>query len=302
MTTKKALSVIGLLVFLVGLTLIVPARYVGVKKIKKPSLVLKTSDEISALRGDMDKNGIPDWKDMLIETTSSSTKAEADAIVVDEAAKARLNDPNNITASFSKSLYLATAYVKQKGDITAEEQEELANQILIEEGAKITFKEYAVTDLHLTKAETDVSRKAYGNALGVIYKKAVDAKLTFDDTKAIEAFSTSKDPAILESFIIKKNIMQSIITDLASMTVPYSAAPYHLLLINSLSKYKSILENIAQAENDPMRATMAYNAYILTLQNLYSALMSLQNYFIIEKMTFVPGDAGYIFISSAPKK
>jgi hypothetical protein len=302
MTTKKALSVIGLLVFLVGLTLIVPARYVGVQKIKKPSLVLKTSDEISALRGDMDKNGIPDWKDMLIETTSSSTKAEADAIVVDEAAKARLNDPNNITASFSKSLYLATAYVKQKGDITAEEQEELANQILIEEGAKITFKEYAVTDLRLTKAETDVSRKAYGNALGVIYKKAVEAKLTFDDTKAIEAFSTSKDPAILESFIIKKNIMQSIITDLASMTVPYSAAPYHLLLINSLSKYKSILENIAQAENDPMRATMAYNAYMPTLQNLYSALMSLQNYFIIEKMTFVPGDAGYIFISSATKK
>ena len=27
-----------------------------------------------------------------------------------------------------------------------------------------------------------------------------------------------------------------------------------------------------------------------------------KNYFIIEKMTFVPGDAGYIFISSAPKK
>lgn len=302
MTTRKALGVLGLLILLVGLTFVVPARYVGIKKIKKQGLVLRTRDELADLRGDMDRNGIPDWKDMLINTTSSSTKEEAGKVVVDAAAKARLNDPNNITASFSKNIYMATAYAKQKGNLTVQEQEDLANQILLEEGAKLTFKEYTVKDLILIKKEDDASRKIYGNALGDVYKKVLTLKLTMDDSAVIEAYNTNKDPSVLESLVVKKNNLDTIITGLLEVKVPYSAAPYHLLLVNSLSEYESILDNVSQAKNDPMRAVIAYNAYNQTLQKFYSALVSIQNYFKLENMVFASNESGYIITANDIKK
>lgn len=302
MTTKKALVVVGSLVALAMLTLVIPAKYVGVKPVKRQALVLQKQEDFSTLQKDADNNGVPDWKDLLNRTMSTSTKEAATKQAISVEDKQRLNDPNNLTSSFSKNIYLASAYATEKGNMTASEQDALAARIIQDESAKLTFKSYDVSELTLTKEETDASRKAYINALGVVYLKALAAKLTAGDVNTLKSFKEKTDPAIIQSLIVKKNILETIISDLVKVKVPYSAAPYHLLIINSLSKYKSVLENIAKANEDPIRATLAVNAYGSTIQELYSAITSLQPYIAIENITLTNSDPGYILISGGGNK
>lgn len=297
MNTKKALFVLGSLLLLVGLSLVVPARYVGIKKPKQAKLNLNINQDLIALQQDTDNNGSSDWRDMINRQMSTTTKEVAKKTVVDEAAKKRLDDPNNITASFSKNLYTATAYVKDKGELSVAEQDALAASIVDQETAKLTSKSYEVTDLHLVKNETDASRKAYVNSLGTIYKKNNVSKLTVNDIPTMTAFTTNKDASVLQSFVVKKDIIDTIVTQLLAMNIPYSAAAYHLLLVNSLSQYSSMLDNLSKGGDDPLRAALAFKSYTLTIKDIYSALTSMQNYITLEEITFIPSDPGYILVS-----
>lgn len=293
MTTKKALLVIGLFFVLLALTLVVPAQYVGVKKVKRQPLTLRSSEELAVLRGDKDRNGVPDWQDLLREEVSSTTLNASKEVIDLEAAKRRLDDPNNITASFSKNLYTANAYINKQGNLTTKEKEALATNIIKQEGAKLTFTTYEVTDLNLVKTETDTTRKAYGNSLGTVYKKAVAAKLTVDDITTMKKFNETKDLSVLDTLTNKKVLLESIIKDLLAISVPYSAASYHLLVVNSISQYKSLVENMAMVRDDPIRAALSFNAYEETLRTMSSSFITMQNYFVIENITFTSNEPGF---------
>jgi hypothetical protein len=91
--------------------------------------------------------------------------------------------------------------------------------------------------------------------------------------------------------------MEKALTELLRMTVPYSAAPYHLLLINSLSEYANMLDNFSKAKSDPLRATLAYNDYVPVVKSLSSALNSIQSYIVIENITFTTSDPGRVLIA-----
>lgn len=293
MTTKKALLVIGLFFVLLALTLVVPARYVGVKSVKRQPLTLRSPEELAVLRGDKDRNGVPDWQDLLREEVSSTTLNASKEVIDLEAAKRRLDDPNNITASFSKNLYTANAYINKQGNLTTKEKEALATNIIKQEGAKLTFTTYEVADLNLTKTETDATRKAYGNNLGTVYKKAVSAKLTVDDITTMKKFNETKDISVLDTLTNKKILLESIIKDLLAISVPYSAASYHLLVVNSISQYKSLVENMAMVRDDPIRAALSFNAYEETLRTMSSSFVTMQNYFVIENITFTSNEPGF---------
>ena len=297
MNTKKALVVLGSLLLLVALSLVVPARYVGIKKPKQAKLNLDINQDLTVLQQDTDNNGSGDWRDMLNQQIKTAATNTIPKTSVDPVIQKRLDDPNNITASFSKNLYTATAYAKKEGNLTAAQQAELANKIVENEAVKLTTKTYEATDLHLTKNETDASRKAYINSLGTIYKKNNVSKLTVNDIPAITAFTTSKDATVLQSFVVKKDIIDTIVTQLLAMNIPYSAAAYHLLLINSLSQYSSMLDNLSKGGDDPLRAALAFKTYAPTVKSMYSALTSLQSYITLEEITFTPSDPGYILVS-----
>ena len=303
MTTKKAALTLSTLIGFLVLTLIIPARYLGVERVKRPSLILRSTEDLAKLRGDRDNNGTPDWRDMLNEQSSSTSRSASGGISnnENELAQKRLDDPNNITASLSKNLYTATAYAKKQGNLSAKEQEALAIKIVEEEGAKLTFKEYGVVDLNLTKIETDTSRKAYINSLGITYKKTLASKINAGDITIIEEYNRNKNVSSLESLKTKKNALDSIISDLVAIPVPYSGISYHLLLINSLSKYASILENISVADIDPVRAAIAYNSYLPSLQNIYMSFTSLQSYITVENITFTVNDPGYLLTMGSKK-
>ena len=69
MTTQKAVLVVGSLLVLVGLSFVVPAKYVGIQS-KKTPLVLKTAEDFAALKEDRNGNRVPDWKDLVIDQSA----------------------------------------------------------------------------------------------------------------------------------------------------------------------------------------------------------------------------------------
>ena len=299
MTTGKALAIIGSLVALMSLSLVIPAKWLGVKQVKskRAPLILRRADDLIVLNKDNNRNNNPDWKDLLLETTSASTTKAASKYVVTEADKKRLEDPNNLTASFSKNLYTVSSYAKKKGDVTKAEQQTIVAGLIAKESEKIEVTTYTVYDIKKASTETQASRKAYGNELGKVFKKATGFKLDLVDLDKIKAYSTSKDPNTLGSLIIKKNNAKVILTELLAMSVPNSAIPYHLLMVNRLSQYIAVLEGVTAAESDPMRASIAFNNYIPTLKALLASLINMQLYFKIEEITFSDNEPGYVLNS-----
>ncbi len=299
MTTKKALLVLGFLITLIGISLVIPAKWLGVNPARNRNapLILKSYDELAVLQKDTDRNNNPDWKDLLLETTSASTTRMASEYTVTEADKLRLADPNNITASFSKNLYTVSSYAKKKGDLTQAEQQNLVTELMNKESEKLVATRYTVYDIKAAPSETLASKKAYGNELGKVFKKATGFKLDIVDLDKIQAYSTSKDPSTLASLTIKKNDAKVIITELLKLSVPRSAVAYHLLIVNRLSQYVAILEGITSAETDPMRSAIAFNGYIPAIRALFGSLENMKLYFKLEEITFINSEPGYVLNS-----
>ena len=301
MTTKKALTVLLMLVFLIGLTLIVPSSWVGVQKTKRTPLILRNNEELKALSGDNDRNNIPDWQDMLLESVSSSTEAEAKNTTINKELEARLNDPNNLTASISKNMYMVGAYTKKNGAMTKEEQDALMVKMIGEESSKIETKIYEISELRIAKTATTASKKEYGNALGLLLVQADAYKLGTNDLAILTAYNTSRDASVLEGLIVKKGSVERIIKKMLELSVPPSAAPYHLLMLNRLSVYKTVLENMAQAETDPIRATLAFNTHQTAVIAILSSLGALQHYLVDEGVVFTKNEPGYTFVQGILK-
>ena len=300
MTTAKALLMVG---GLLVLSLIIPAKWLGVAPVqeKKQGLILRDPDELAMLSGDSDRNNNPDWKDLLNKTTSASTTEAAKKTAVSEETKKRLEDPNNLTASFSKNLYTASAYAQKNGELSTAQQEELVSSIVQGESDKIVIKTYTLDDLTIAKKENETTQRAYGNALGTIFKEAQKYKLEVADVSAIKAYLTNKDPTPLASLVIKKNNTTIIINELLKLPVPYSASPYHLLLINRMSAYRTSLEGLSTADTDPMRATIAFKSYVPSFQLVASSIASMQIYFKLQNVTFKSNEPGYVLTTGYTK-
>ena len=301
MTTHKAFIIVGSLVVLVGLTFVVPARVVGINTHKEAPLVLKNPSELGALSEDRDGNNIPDWRDLALNSMSSTTKEAVSNVKVSVASKARLADPNNLTSSFSKNIYVASTYAKKNGGLTEPQKQELVDSILAEESKKIVVKEYTTSDLHIAKTESIASKKAYGNALGLLLKKADAYRLGSSDGAVMQAFNVKQDESVLQSLVIKRNNIDRILESLHTMSVPSSAAPSHLLLINKLSAYRVEIDSLSKAKDDPVRATIAFSSYGTVVQSLLTAMALTGKYFITENITFSKGEPGFLLISGYTK-
>jgi hypothetical protein len=300
MTTTKAFIIVC---SLLALSLIVPAKWFGADPLQErhQGLILRDPNELALLSNDNDHNNNPDWKDLLNKTTSASTTEAAKKTVITEETKKRLADPNNLTASFSKNLYTASAYAQKNGTLSTAQQEELVSSIVQGESSKIIIKTYTLDDLTIAKKEDEATRRTYGNALGTIFKEAQKYKLDIVDVTNIQAYLTNKDPAPLASLVIKKNNAATIIEKLLILSVPYSASPYHLLLINRLSAYKTALEGLSTADADPIRATIAFKSYIPSFQLVASSIASMQIYFKVQNITFKSNESGYVLTTGYTK-
>jgi hypothetical protein len=275
--------------------MVIPAKWFGITPKQQPRLTFDDLEPITRLQNDTDKNGTPDWRDLAKESLGTTTLSQLKNTPVDEERQRRLDDPNNLTASFSKNLYVTTLYLDKNKDVDAATKKEMTEGLIAQEKAKIVVTEYTNDDLNLAKTESTSTRRAYGNALALLLKKAMDAKLLDGDISIIETYVKTKDASLLTSFTIKRDKTHELIESLRAMPVPISAAPYHLLATNRLSEYYTILDGLSKTASDPVRGSIAFAEYLDTFKSLAGALNNMKGYFKAEDITFTQSEPGYVF-------
>jgi hypothetical protein len=295
-TTKKSLLIFSIFIIILGLSVITPASWFGVKPKKYTKLDFSNITPIDTLAKDNDSNTIPDWKDMLLNDMSPTTQNLASKATIDPKIQERLDDPSNLTASFSKNIYVASTYLKQNGGATSQGQQDIIASLMAEEAKKITTKTYSLSDLAIAKTESVATKKQYGNNLGTLLKKSAGYKFGEGDAAIVQAYATSKDTSILEAFVIKRDRLDTIIASLIAMSVPPSATPYHLLVLNRMSEYRATLDNLSKLAEDPVRASISFNEYLPVIKALFGAIFNLREYFIVENITFTQQEAGHLFM------
>ena len=126
-------------------------------------------------------------------------------------------------------------------------------------------------------------------------------RLGSSDGAVMQAFNVKQDESVLQSLVIKRNNIDRILESLHTMSVPSSAAPSHLLLINKLSAYRVEIDSLSKAKDDPVRATIAFSSYGTVVQSLLTAMALTGKYFITENITFSKGEPGFLLISGYTK-
>lgn len=294
---NSSVSVALAMAVLILLAVIIPFSTRSKIESKPKPLILRTESEIALLKGDRNRNSTEDWRDLILETMSSTTKSQADSIKVDPETLERLKDPNNLTTSFSKNIYTASAYIAKSGNVSADEQENLVADLLGAEAKKITQKVYTLNDLTISSSDSVSTRKTYGNALAKLLEKANSYELGSSDLAALMKFNETTDAKELEFFVTKKARTEEVFKDLLVLEVPPSASIYHLALINSVSVFIATLDAFAHAKEDPIKSLAFLNSYQENIRTLLISMASVQDYFVLENVPFTTKEAGYIFIN-----
>lgn len=296
--SKKTMSVAFLMATLILLVVIIP--FSSSKKEttqKEPPLVFRTRGELGILKEDKNGNQTEDWKDLILETMSSSTKSSAENMKVDPDVQKRLDDPNNLTSSFSKNIYTASSFFAKNQGAGAEEQAEIISEIVKKESSRVTIKEYLISDITLSAEDTTERRKTYGNAMALLLKKADTYELSSDDLTVLAQYTENKDPSVLTFFSIKEKHTKEILDGLLRVEVPPSASVFHLNLINAVSVFVTTLNAFSTTEEDPIKSLAFLNSYEETTKNLFIKIAEMQNYFTLEKIPFTTNEPGYVFIN-----
>lgn len=299
--TSRFLLVVGFLVVLISLSVITPSKWFGVNQ-KKPiyqKLDLTVVTSPSSIAEDKNNDGKITWGEIVTETFKDSTSSlvkinqkPIDQKIIDE-----LNDPNNLTSSFSKNVYLATAYLKKNGITDENEKQKAVNELMLQEAVKIIPTIYTTENIHIAKTETRESIKKYGNEISPIIKDLISSKIITTDLVGISNYVSTKDEKSLLPLIDNKNRLDVVLQKLLKLEVPISATTYHILLLNRVALYRDTVDNLSKANSDPVRSTLSVDNYQKAIILLLRSPNQFFEYFSIQNIVFLSKDAGYIFTS-----
>lgn len=292
-TSEKNNSYLLLLVTLFGLlalSAVIPASWFGIK----PISTTRPKIDLSSVVRDADGNKSISWKELinstLPETGTGETAGEIDPETIEE-----LNDPNNLTASFSKNLYVTSASLAT-GPINNPEQEQaVITQLIAEERAKIKPTTYTFADLHIDSSEDKTTMQAYGNTVATALDGIITEKKVVADGNAFQAYLDSKDKNELTLLKADYARVNATLGKLETMSIPLSAAAYHALLLTRVAAYRDLLGSLASADTDPIRAAIMVEHYPETIVMIARVYDTLSTYFSTQNIVFTSKQSGYVF-------
>lgn len=298
LSLSKPLIAIGVLVGVLMVMAFIPAEWFGIHPIsyKEKPLDLSLITSASEIAQDANGDGVISWKEVIAETFKDSTEADdiKDA-TVDAQAIEHLNDPNNLTGSFSKNLYLASAYINKNGGADTASQQAVLDQLISDEAQKMVPTTYTYKDLQVSKQEDKTSLKIYGNSVASIFQKIVTRKIMEDDFASINSFIQTKNESDLSILTKNKVRVDSLLQEVLSMHVPPSAISFHILALNRIAFYRDTLDNLSKAESDPVRAKIALEQYAEMIVLVLRIPAQFSQYFNLQNIVFSPQNPGYMF-------
>ncbi len=299
--TRNSLIVLGSVVFLFGLSAVIPARWVGgsPKVIRSPKIDLSRMTSPSQIAKDINGDGGVSWGEIITSTLGASSSAleTIKKTSVDQKAIEELNDPNNLTASFSKNLYLLSAYFEKNGITDEATKARALNELIQNEKKKITHTVYKYSDLLVAKTESKDSLKSYGNTMAQLLQTTLSKEIASKDLYSITLYSETKDASALKDLVSNKKRLDAVLQKMISVSVPPSAISYHILTVNRVASYRDLVKNLSTADADPMRASFVLNDYTNTTLLVFRLYEQFSNYFTSRGIIFDSKEPGFIFVA-----
>lgn len=294
---QAPLFTIGLLfVLTIGVSLL-PSSWFGIKPAQKTYAKIDLSSiSMEDIANDTDGDGSLSWKEIVSVNMTNEETAALKGREPDPKVIAALNDPNNLTASFSKNLYVASAYLTQNSVSDALSQQETLNQLMEEEAKKLAETSYGIKDLKVAPTEDKTSIKNYGNTVASILGNLITSQTTMDTIGSVQAYIETKDSAALPPLVAEYKRIDSKIEKMLALEVPLSAVTYHLLALNRLNSYRNLLYNLSQIVDDPLRASLSIDKYAQKVVATVKIYENFASYFSIKNIAFGSKEAGYVFV------
>ena len=293
-TPKPFILLAGLVVLLV-LSAFIPAKWLGVKPVKSGYEPVDFT-KLTTYADDTDGNGKISWRELV--TTSeigAQTLAESGNVLPDSEAVELLNDPNNLSSSFTKNLYIADAYLSKSGITDAESQQKVLDQLVQEEANKLVSKTYVYADIRVAKTETIQSVRDYGNKVASIMKGMITLDSIEKDSNGLMNFMNTGDKAAVAPLVQDYQAMDTRITQMATLTIPPSATAYHLIALNQMTKYRDTLYNMSQAPTDLLRTNLVFKGYPNVTVETLTLYDQFSKYFDLKNIVYARNDPGYVF-------
>jgi hypothetical protein len=224
---------------------------------------------------------------------ATSTLAEINKQPLDKETVARLNDPNNLTASLSKNILVAS--VQNEGVVDDTTRDALLAQMLQTEASKIQPTTYKVTDLHVVKGGGEMALREYGNAIAPLVKTFISSDVITRDMTDVNNFSKSQNTNDLHN--VRNNLVriEALITKMLAIKVPTGAIPLHLDIINRLAEYRDFLYGASRADVDPVRSMIMLQGYSELVIIVLRIPIHVTEFFDSQNIVFTNKEPGYIF-------
>lgn len=295
--TSAPLLLLGVLLLLTLGTSFLPASWFGIEKQVRryEPLNLGTISQPENLATDTDNDGVISWKELVASSLSLSKEESNLQFETDPKGIAILNDPNNITASFTKNVYIASTALQQGGITDEASKEEVIKQLLAEESLKIAPKIYTSLDVLLTQ-DDKAAMKKYGNEVASILKNLITEKTITEELTSLANYLQTADETSLAPLVTNSKRVDAAIQKLLKVQVPKSALPYHVIVLNKLSEQGNMLSNLSVVNTDAMRATAAIKNYQATTISTLRTYSILAEYFTLKNITFSSNESGYIYV------
>lgn len=292
MTTRKALAIVGSLLLLTLISLVIPAKWLGVTPVKRDGVVLDLSTPLDNTSLGVPKEG---WRELVTSNLPPEEIKKIESKLPNPEIIKNLNDPNNLTASFSKNLFVASTYLAKTPGATKEQEQNILNQLMAQEAKKIVYTTYSINDITIATSEDKNSIKAYGNNVARITNNMITAKNIEDGFGGFGKFLEGGDKNNLIALKKDSTRIEGVLKNLLALSVPPSATLYHLSAINQIALYKDTLENLSKADSDSLRASLFVQSYPDTLVNTLRIYSNLSDYFNLKNIVFSSQDPGYLF-------
>lgn len=293
---KSILLVAGVLVVLI-MSAFIPARYIGVKPVKYDTPIdfskLKTTETFTK-EVDTDSNGTLTWKE-LISTVAGDSIASANTGEPDPKIKEMIQDPNNLTSSFSKNFLVSSAYIKNNEIADAATQNLVLNGIIDEEKAKVVSKKYTYTDIKVSTKESKETIRIYGNEMAKIMNSLITKKNIEGDFPGVQLYLKNEDERTLAPIQADAKRVSGLVEKLLLINVPSSAVVYHLIVLNQIVTYRDTLANLSVVATDPVRTAMSVKKYPATVVETLLTYKKLAYYFTLKNIVFTAKEPGYVF-------
>jgi hypothetical protein len=298
---SRTLGALGLFILLLILSAAIPSSWFTKKTPSKHSPInLRAIIEASKSAHDTNHDGAVTWQELIEQSFDDATSSIAqlkkdfppDPKVLEE-----LNDPNNLTSSLTKKLFVASSLMEGKESTDEAAKNRLLSRMIQEEATKIAQTKYAVEDITLTKGDSKGDLKTYGNAVAPIIKNLINTTIITNDLAAINSFTQTRNPSDLAEIKKNNDRVGPLITKLLATPVPPSLALQHLVIINRLASYKDILNALAGAGSDPLRASLVMGNYTDAVVSVGTVPAQLKNLFDSKNVVFSSNEPGYIFTS-----